>query len=131
VEFFRNTNIDFLGKKWYFLGFSLIFSVAGILSMIVGHHKTGEWVPLGVDFRGGTLVYLKFVDKPNDAKIRAALDKANLHSARIQTYGDPAANEVVIALDEKDTSETNLSRGKNQIIAALEENPPQGKQDLK
>ena len=46
-------------------------------------------VPLGVDFRGGTLLYLKFVDKPNDAKIRGALDKADLHSARIQTYGIP------------------------------------------
>jgi len=125
VEFFRNTNIDFLGKKWYFLGFSLVFSVAGILSMLFWHG-----VPLGVDFRGGTLVYLKFAEKPNDAKIRARLDQAGLHSARIQTYGDPAANEVVIALDEKDTSENDLSRGKNQIIAALEENPPAGKQDL-
>ena len=125
MEFFRNTNIDFLGKKWYFLGFSLIFSVAGILSMLFWHK-----IPLGVDFRGGTLVYLKFADKPNDAKIRGALDRAGLHSARIQTYGDPGANEVVIALDEKDTSEKDLSRGKNQIIAALEENPPAGKQDL-
>ena len=33
MEFFRNTNIDFLGKKWYFLAFSLIFSVAGLISM--------------------------------------------------------------------------------------------------
>ncbi len=31
MELFRSTNIDWLGKKWYFLGFSLIFSVAGLL----------------------------------------------------------------------------------------------------
>jgi hypothetical protein len=31
VELFRNANIDWLGKKWYFLGFSLIFSVAGVI----------------------------------------------------------------------------------------------------
>ena len=55
VEFFRNPNIDFLGKKWYFLAFSLIFSTAGILSMLFWHD-----IPLGVDFRGGTLVYVKF-----------------------------------------------------------------------
>jgi len=30
VEFFRDVNIDFLGKKWYFIAFSLIFSVAGV-----------------------------------------------------------------------------------------------------
>ncbi len=33
MELFRGVNVDWLGKKWYFLGFSLIFSVAGIISM--------------------------------------------------------------------------------------------------
>jgi len=128
VEFFRNTNIDFLGKKWYFIGFSLIFSVAGILSMLFWHG-----VPLGVDFRGGTLVYVKFADTPNDQQIRSALDKAGLRNARIQhlgSTGSATANEVMIALDEKDTSETDLSKGKNLIINALETNSPEGKQDL-
>jgi preprotein translocase subunit SecF len=46
LEFFRNANIDFLGKKWYFLAFSLIFSVAGVFSMLFWHG-----IPLGVDFR--------------------------------------------------------------------------------
>jgi preprotein translocase subunit SecF len=125
VEFFRNTNIDFLGKKWYFLAFSLIFSVAGILSMLFWHG-----IPLGVDFRGGTLVYVKFVDTPSDKAIRAALDKAGLRNARIQHAAGVTQNEVVIALDEKDTSEADLSRGKNQIIAALETNPQPGKQNI-
>lgn len=125
MEFFRNTNIDFLGKKWYFLSFSLIFSVAGILSMLFWHH-----IPLGVDFRGGTLVYVKFAATPNDSQIRGDLDRAGLHNAKIQRYGDPANNEVVISLDLKETSEADLSKGKNQIIAALETNPQPGKQDL-
>ena len=68
MEFFRNPNIDFLGKKWYFLAFSLVFSVAGILSMLFWHG-----IPLGVDFRGGTLVYVKFSHAPNDNVIRAAV----------------------------------------------------------
>lgn len=130
MEFFRNTNIDFLGKKWYFLTFSLIFSVAGIVSMIAGHHKTGDWVPLGVDFRGGTLVFVKFVDAPNVSAIRSQLDKAGLHNAVIQRYDVAAANEVVIKLDLKETKETDLSRGKDQIISALETNPVPGKQNI-
>jgi preprotein translocase subunit SecF len=125
VEFFHNPNFDFLGKKWYFLTFSLIFSIAGITSMIFWHG-----IPLGVDFRGGTLVYVKFAQTPNDNQIRADLDKAGLHNARIQRFGDPANNEVVVALDEKETSEANLSRGKEQIIAALETSTQAGKQDL-
>ena len=125
MEFFRNTNIDFLGKKWYFLSFSLIFSVAGILSMLFWHG-----IPLGVDFRGGTLVYVKFVDAPNISAIRADLDKAGLHNATIQRYGNPADNEVVIKLDLKETSEADLDKGKNQILTALETNPVQGKQNI-
>jgi preprotein translocase subunit SecF len=125
VEFFRNTNIDFLGKKWYFLSFSLVFSVAGILSMLFWHG-----IPLGVDFRGGTLVYVKFADAPNISAIRDDLDKAGLHNATIQRYGNAADNEVVIKLDLKETSEADLDKGKNQILKALETNPVQGKQNI-
>jgi len=125
VEFFRNTNIDFLGKKWYFLSFSLVFSVAGILSMLFWHG-----IPLGVDFRGGTLVYVKFVDAPNISAVRGDLDKVGLHNATIQRYGNPADNEVVIKLDLKETSEADLDKGKNQILTALETNPVQGKQNI-
>ena len=62
MELFRNTNIDFLGKKWYFLAFSLIFSVAGLLSIFFWHG-----IPFGVDFKGGTLVYVKFAQTPEPA----------------------------------------------------------------
>ncbi|MGZ7029574.1 MAG: protein translocase subunit SecF [Terriglobales bacterium] len=126
MEFFRNPNIPFLKYKWYFLVFSLVFSVAGVLSMVFWHG-----VPLGVDFRGGTLVYVKFTHPPDNNQIRSELDRAGLHNARIQRYGDPAGNEVLIALDIKETSEAALDQGKNQIINALEPpNPPAGKQDL-
>ncbi|HEU5451476.1 MAG TPA: protein translocase subunit SecF [Terriglobales bacterium] len=126
MEFFRNPNIHFLKYKWYFLAFSLVFSVAGILSMLFWHG-----VPLGVDFRGGTLVYVKFTHTPDSNHIRALMDKAGLHNARIQSYGPPAANEQLIALDLKETSEQALDQGKNQIINALESGQAQaGKQDL-
>src|SRR2546421_11167505 len=125
MEFFRNPNIPFLKYKWYFLAFSLVFSVAGVLSMLFWHG-----VPLGVDFRGGTLVYVKFSHAPNDNAIRTAMDRAGLHNARIQRYGSVANNEVLIALEEKETSEQALDRGKLQIINALESNAPQGKVDL-
>jgi len=125
VEFFRNTNFDFLGKKWYFLAFSLIFSVAGVLSMLFWHG-----IPYGVDFRGGTLVYVKFAQTPDDTAIRAAMDRAGLHNARIQSYGQAGSNEVLIDVSEKETNEQALDRSKTQIINALETNAPEGKQDL-
>ena len=125
MEFFRNTNIDFLGKKWYFLAFSLIFSVAGVLSMLFWHG-----IPWGVDFRGGTLVYVKFSHAPDDNGVRAAMDRAGLHDAKIQRYGPAADNEVLIDLDVRETNEAALDQGKTKIIQALESNAPAGKVDL-
>jgi len=115
VEFFRNTNIDFLGKKWYFLVFSLVFSVAGLLSMAFWHG-----IPLGVDFRGGTLVYVKYAHTPDPSKIHDEVDRAGLKNARVQRYGQAGNNEVLIALDIQETSEQDLSKGKDQIKQALE-----------
>jgi preprotein translocase subunit SecF len=125
VEFFRSPNIDFLGKKWYFLAFSLVFSVAGVFSMLFWHH-----IPYGVDFRGGTLVYVKFSHTPNDNALRAAMDHAGLHDAKIQRYGPVSDNEVLIDLDVQETSEKALDQGKLRIINTLESNSPAGKQDL-
>jgi preprotein translocase subunit SecF len=125
VEFFRNTNIDFLGKKWYFLAFSLVFSVAGLFSILFWHH-----IPYGVDFRGGTLVYVKFSHAPDDNALRAAMDHAGLHDAKIQRFGPVSDHEVLIDLDVQETSEQALDQGKTKIINTLETNAPAGKQDL-
>ncbi len=125
MEFFKEPNIDFLGKKWYFLAFSLVFSIAGILSMLFWHG-----IPLGVDFRGGTLVYVKFSHPPDDQAIHAALAKVGLTQAKIQRLGAAANNEVLIDLDVRETSEKALDQGKVQIINALETNAPAGKLDL-
>jgi preprotein translocase subunit SecF len=127
VELFRNTNIDFLGKKWYFLAFSLVFSVAGICSMLFWHH-----IPLGVEFRGGTLVYVKFAQTPDLDQIRNDMNRAGLHDPRIQRFGPTSGNEVLVDLGIQETSEAALDAGKNTIIRALQARNPvaEGKQDL-
>jgi preprotein translocase subunit SecF len=83
-----------------------------------------------VDFRGGTLVYVKFSHKPDLGAIRADLDRAGLKDPKIQPYDLPSLNEVLIDLDVRETSEKALDQGKTQIIQALEKNAPAGKTDL-
>jgi preprotein translocase subunit SecF len=124
VEFFRNPNIEFLKYKWYFLALSLVCSMAGILSMLFWHH-----IPLGVDFRGGTIVTVKFAHSPNSNAIRGMLDRAGLHDAKIQSFGQASNNEVLLSLSQRETSEAALDQGKNQIIQALE--PPDAPADKK
>ena len=118
VEFFRGVNIDWLGKKWYFLAFSLIFSTAGIISM-AWHWKTiGSPVPLGVDFKGGTQVQVQFQQPPDLAKIRQATVAAGIRDASIVTYGVASNREVLIGLPEQ-KDETSLDTGRQKINDAL------------
>lgn len=118
MELFRNTNIDWLGKKWYFLGFSLIFSIAGLLSIFFWHG-----IPLGVDFKGGTQIRVAFDKTPNEDHIRQAIDHAGIRDARIQRISDPsgnAANKVIIALPQ--SSDQQHDAGRQQVEGALSNN---------
>jgi preprotein translocase subunit SecF len=131
VELFRGINVDWLGKKWYFLAFSLVFSVAGVLSMLFWHG-----IKLGIDFRGGTLVYVQFDQQPNIDRIRQSIDRAGIHDARIQTYGTSAQHQVAISLAQKETQESALDTGRQTIVQTLNANysttgaANQGKLDL-
>ena len=87
-------------------------------------------VMAGLEFRGGTQVEVKFNTSTDANAVRSKLDQAGLHNARIQPFGPIANNEFLIALDIQETNEQALDRGKNTIIAALEGQQGQGKQDL-
>jgi preprotein translocase subunit SecF len=114
--------VDWLGKKWYFLGFSLIFSVAGIISMGMHWSQIGSPVPLSVDFRGGTQVQVQFARTPDTNQIRQATEAAGIKDARIQNIqniDEPGGNEVLISLPEQ-TNENALDVGRQQIVDALQ-----------
>jgi preprotein translocase subunit SecF len=117
VELFRNVNVDWLGKKWYFLGFSLLFSVAGIISMGMHMARIGSPVPLGVDFQGGTQVQLQFQNAPDANAIRQATDAAGIKDATISTIDLPEKHEMLIKLPTP--SDASLDTGRKEIVDAL------------
>ncbi len=98
--------------------FSLIFSVAGVISMGWHWAHTGSPVALGVDFRGGTQVQLQFQQVPDADQIRVALEAAGIRDARIQAYDKPENREMLISLPEQ-TNESALDAGQKQIVDAL------------
>jgi preprotein translocase subunit SecF len=118
VELFRGVNIDWLRLKWYFLGFSLIFSVSGIISMASHWKHIGSPVPLGVDFRGGTEVQVQFVNTPDIGAIRQAMDAAGVKDATVQRFDDARLNEVLIELPEQH-NESELEVGQKEVLDAL------------
>jgi preprotein translocase subunit SecF len=121
MELFRQPNVDWLGKKWYFLGFSLIFSLAGILSLLFWHH-----LPLGVDFKGGTHITVRFDKTPNEDAVRAAMDRAGVKDFRIQRISGgtagTASNQEVIALPQSTATDANHDQGRAEVENALKAN---------
>jgi preprotein translocase subunit SecF len=118
VELFRNVNVDWLRLKWYFLGFSLIFSVSGVISMGMHWAKIGSPVPLGVDFQGGTQVQVQFQNAPDEATIRSAVSAAGVKDAQVKQFDDASKHEMLISLPTP--SDANLDTGRKEIVDALE-----------
>ena len=117
VELFRNVNVDWLGKKWYFLGFSLLFSIAGVISMGMHMARIGSPVPLGVDFKGGTQVQVQFQNAPDANAIRSATDAAGIKDATIVQFDDASKREMLISLPTP--SDASLDAGRKEIVDAL------------
>lgn len=118
MEFFHNVNVDWLGKKWYFLAFSLIFSVSGVISMGWHWAHIGSPVPLGVDFKGGTQVTVEFPQAPDIVRLRRAVDAAGLKDAVIALFGPASEHQVIISLPEQ-RNENALDVGRSDIERAL------------
>jgi len=80
MELFRDTNFDFLGRKWPFIIGSLVLIAAGVISLIA---KGGP--SYGIDFRGGALMYVRFATEPPISRIRAAIGEKIPASFRFNT----------------------------------------------
>ena len=115
MEFFHQPNFDWMGRKWVFITCSLILAAIGLAS--IAWHRG---LAYGIDFRGGTLVYVKFSEQPNVDAIRRQLDQANLRNAIVQQYEAASKHEFIIGLDlETTTAASALDTGREDIVAVL------------
>jgi preprotein translocase subunit SecF len=129
MELFKNTNYDFLGKKWPFIIASLVLSVAGVTSIIA---KGG--LKYGIDFKEGTLIQVKFANPPEDNKIRAAMLQKVKGEVSVQDLsGNGAVNTVEIQTEAKGQGESEMNTNQNVMRAVLTDTfgqPGSGKLDL-
>jgi preprotein translocase subunit SecF len=131
LEFFGQVNLNWMGKAKFFVTLSVLLLVAGGASIFM---KGG--LLYGIDFRGGTLVYVRFAEDPQVDIIRKSLAGGGFPEANIQKITDvtrPDVHEVVIGLDERAMDERNLDIGRAAIVAALQRSfpaPDSAKQDL-
>jgi preprotein translocase subunit SecF len=110
MNFFRETNIDFLGKKWHFLTLTMTLFIIGMIALAVHHGPL-----LGIDFTGGTVVDVKFQKAPPTDTIRGALGS----NAIIQPKGGAGANELYISLPLSALNASQLDIGRERVVQTL------------
>ena len=103
MELFKNTNYDFLGKKWPFIIASLVLTGAGLVSLAAHGGPT-----YGIDFKGGAEMMLKFNQQPPLDQIRAALGKNIKGEISVQQVS--GKNEVLVQTEIAREDQLNLSR---------------------
>src|SRR5678816_4782183 len=129
MELFKDTNFDFLGKKWPFIIASLLLTVLGLGSIVV---KGG--LKYGIDFKGGAQMRVKFASTPHLDKIRSAMTSSNAirGEVTVQSFrGVGVENEVEIATELQDESQLNINRQAMQdVLTTAFGEPSNGKLDL-
>src|SRR5437867_4785745 len=110
IELFRGIKVDWLGKRKLFLVISGSIMLLGLVSLVV---KGG--FRYGVDFRGGTIVYVRFQQKPPLDQIRA-----ELKDSQIQDFGTSGTDVMIEFQGAKE--EADASAGREAITGALNKN---------
>jgi preprotein translocase subunit SecF len=105
MELFKNTNYDFLGKKWPFIIASLILTGAGLISLAI--HGGPQY---GIDFKGGAEMKLKFNKQPPLDEIRAALRKNIKGEISVQQGFESGTPEVLVNTEIQAEEQLNQSR---------------------
>ena len=117
MNFFKQVDLDWMGKAKYFYALSLTLLVVGTASLIA---HGGPYY--GIDFKGGTVVDVRFASTPPIDALRDGLVKQGLGNSTIVPVSDiasPNSNEVLINLEEKGEGAEALDAGKAAILDAL------------
>jgi len=110
-QLFHNVNIDWLGKRRFFIGISILLMLAGMGTALYRHqfHPNGtDAFNLGVDFKGGTVVTVRFKQPPSVEAIRTAIDQAGLKGAVIQQALDKPG-EFLIRISRQSTEDSETA----------------------
>jgi preprotein translocase subunit SecF len=115
MQIFTKPNYNFIRWRWHAIALSVIVILAGVAFM---WSKGG--MPLGIDFKGGTIIILKFNQAVSEDRVRSALDSMPGEKV-VQQYGAASANEILVRLPQtvKNEDEALLDRDVKTATDAL------------
>jgi preprotein translocase subunit SecF len=92
MRIFANANYNFIRWRWHALILSLVLIWAGVGTIYL---KGG--VPLGIEFTGGTAVFLKFQTPVGEDAVRKAVDPVSKEPV-VQQFGPPQDHTIMVRL---------------------------------
>ncbi|HYU97385.1 MAG TPA: hypothetical protein VE977_01030, partial [Pyrinomonadaceae bacterium] len=124
IQFFKDVKIDWLANRRAFIAVSILLMLAGLASAIARQWTPGgsEAFNLGVDFKGGTVVTVRFKQRPSPEIIREALAKVGGKDAIIQPVTDKtdtALIKIPLAGPEAGESQAQLDAGRAMVRKGL------------
>lgn len=114
MEIFKEVKIDWLRKRWWFLAVSWFLIALGVAGYIL--HGS---LAYGIDFTGGTIIYIKFKQTPNFDLIRKSFAGESTSPPLIQTYDIPSKNTVQVRLQTNFEAGESVEAGNSESLASL------------
>ncbi len=93
------TSFNFMGKRNLALGISVLLIVVSITALVV------RGLNFGLDFTGGTLIEVSYLEPPRIADVRSNLASAGLDNAVVQTFG--AATDIVVRIPPREEGQSD------------------------
>ncbi len=132
IQVFKDVRIDWLANRRWFIGVSILLMLAGLGSAVFRQFTHRQAFNLGVDFKGGTVVTVKFKQRPADEAIRAALAKQGVRDAIVQPVTDKQDTVLIkLPLEGQGTeSQAQVDAGRTEVRNALNVFGPEAQPSL-
>ncbi len=104
-------NIDFIGKKKFAFTISLILILISIASLIINNGPK-----YGIDFKGGTLIQIKFPSSPDISDVKTGLGNMGIGQSSVQSFGEAADNEFLIRTDSSNITGEGFNQRLTQAL---------------
>src|SRR6185295_3816362 len=139
LRIFHEINTDWLGKRRFFLGVSIVLMLLGMGTALYRHkfHPNGtDAFNLGVDFKGGTVVTARFKQAPAVDTLRSAINTAGVHDALIQPVLDKPGMFLIRvphqgAAEASPETQAGVDAARNNVRKALNTFGPEADPKLK
>lgn len=108
----HQTNIDFIGRRYWAYGISILVLLAGIASAI-----WGNGLKLGIDFAGGVIVQIQFNKPVEDEALKRSLNIPSLPGISTQRFGEGGRDYLLRFSASEDQDVTQL---RTNVLEALQ-----------